>query len=119
MIYKIITDFSNLQDIIKNFSKDFHILFCNDSLYVCSKKMNNVSNNRIKKILNNENVFLLKIDNENIKYESDYVQQWCESYFIERDIKNFEKNEQILIQECMNVLDDCENQLQDLLKKGG
>ena len=117
MIYKIITDFSNLENIIKTFSQDFNILFCNGSLYICSKKLNNVSSNRIKKMLQNDNVFLLEINGENINYESERVKQWCISHFIERDIKNFEKNEQVLLKEYMNVLDDCENKLQMMLRK--
>lgn len=119
MIYKIITDFSNLQDIIKNFSKDFNILFHGNCLYICSKNMNNVSSQKIKKILKNDNVFLTQIDDKNIRYESDYVQQWCISYFIKKDIDQFEKEQQQLIKEYMNVLDDCEKQLENILQKGG
>ena len=44
-------------------------------------------------MLQNDNVFLLEINDENINYESERVKQWCISYFIERDIKKFEKNE--------------------------
>ena len=119
MIYKIIMEFDNLEKIVNILLKDFHVLFFNNCLYVCSRKLKNVSKQQIKKILLSDNIFLQKIDETNLKHEVDYVKNWCESYFVLKDIKDFEDNEQKLLREYMNVLDDCEKQLQKKIEEGG
>ena len=119
MIYKIIMDFKDLQKLIEKLSEYFYVLFSNNSLYICSKNLKNISVKKIRDIIQEDNVFLLCIDQTNIKNETDRVRDWCESYYIERDIKNFEKNEQELLKQYMNVLDNCEEELKKYMMKGG
>lgn len=119
MIYKIIMQFNDLQKLIEKLSKDFNVLFFDNSLYICSKDFKNVSLNKIKKILSTDNVFLISLNETNLNNESNYVKDWCMGHFIESDIRKFEQNEQQLLKEYMNCLDDCEKQLQEIIEKGG
>jgi hypothetical protein len=119
MIYKIIMEFDDLQNLIEKLSKDFNVLFFDKALYICSKKFKNISLANIRKILSTDNAFLISMDETNLKNESNYVRDWCMGYFIESDIKKFEQNEQQLLKEYMKCLDDCEKQLQEIIEKGG
>jgi len=119
MIYKIIMEFKDLDILINKLSKDFNILFYNNCLYICSKNFKKKSLKTIKSILKTDNVFLVDINESNLKNESDYIQSWCKNYFIEKDIKEFEQKEQELLKQYMLCLDDCEKQIQEMIKKGG
>lgn len=119
MIYKIIMEFDNLEKIINILLKDFYVLFFNNCLYICSKNLKNISSQKIRKLLSDDNIFLKKIDETNLKHESNYVKNWCESYFLQKDIKDFEEQEQELLKQYMNVLDDCEEQLKKIIEEGG
>jgi hypothetical protein len=112
-------EFENLQSLIDKLLKNFYVLFFNNCLYICPKNLEKISNKKIKNILCTDNVFLTLLDETNLKHESDYVKHWCESFFIQKDIRDFENNEQKLLREYMNVLDDCEKQLEKIMKEGG
>ena len=58
MIYKIIMDFTNLDEVIKLLSKRFNLIFVDNAIYICDKKYANTTISYIKKLLKNNNVFI-------------------------------------------------------------
>lgn len=116
MIYKIVMDFSNLDEIIKILSNRFNLIFIGNAIYICDKKYANTTIQYIKKILKNNNIFILKIDETNLSNESTQVIQWCRDKFVQRDLKKFEEDRQDEIKNFMNVLDDFESRLQNIVE---
>lgn len=116
MIYKILMEMKNFEDIIKSLSDKFYILFLNNSLYICDKRYKNVSKKSICKLLSNDNVCLIEINENNILYESNNAKAWCEDKFIKRDLKKLEDDKQEELKELMKNIDIFEDKLKNIIK---
>lgn len=117
MIYKIIMDFTNLDEVIKLLSKRFNLIFVDNAIYICDKKYANTTISYIKKLLKNNNVFILKIDEKNLVNEPCSVVKWCRDNFVQRDLKKFEKEHQDDIKNFMKSLDVLEEELDKIVKQ--
>ena len=117
MIYKIIMDFTNLDEIIKILSNRFNIVFIENAIYICDKKFLNTNINYIKRLLKNNNLFILKIDETNLGQEPIAVQNWCKNFYVQRDVKRFEKERNEEIQNFMKILDDFEQNLESAIQE--
>lgn len=112
MIYKIIMDFTDFDKIINILSNRFNLIFVDGAIYICDKKYANITIKYIKKILKNDNIFILKIDENNLSYEPPFVINWCRDKFVQRDLHNFELEHNDEIKNFMNILNDFEKELE-------
>lgn len=119
MIYKIVTDFSDLIDIVEKLKNNYNIIMTQGQLFICEKNYKTISLKKLKKEIGKENVFISQIDENNLKYESPEVITWCRDYFVDRDVKRYEEERQDEIKNFMNILDDFEKELKKMVKKGG
>lgn len=119
MIYKIITEFDILIDIIEKIKNNYNVLMKSGQLFICNKNYKTISLKKIKKEIGIDNVFILQIDENNLQYESPEVIAWCRDYFVNRDIKRYEEERQEDIKNYMKILDNFEQELQKMIKEGG
>lgn len=116
MIYKIQTDFVNtnsLEKTIKKLSKDFNILFFNNSLFASVKNLENTPD--IKKLLIPKSSFYItEVTEDNLKFEHNTVIEWCKDNFIKLDMLRFEKENQAKLKAIMDVLEEAEVKLKQV-----
>ena len=117
MIYKIIMDFTNLDDVIKLLSKRFNLIFVDNAIYICDKKYANTTISYIKKLLKNNNVFILKIDETNLANEPCSVVKWCRDNFVALDRQRYEIEQQDKLQNAWKALDRMEVVLKKKLEE--
>lgn len=117
MIYKIIMNFDNLEDIIKRTSKNWNILFCNGVLFLSSKKYKYFPQDKMKKLINYDNIFIEEITEKNLKNEPMQVKNWCVEYFVKKDMYDYEKQEQEQLRQIMQRIDLFEKELEKIDKE--
>lgn len=112
MIYKVQTDFKNLENIIKKLSKDFDILFFNNCLFASTKNLENVPDIR-KILLPKSDFYITEVTEENLKFEHSSVIEWCKDNFIKADMQKFEKENQDKLRAIMKLLEETEIQMEE------
>lgn len=119
MIYKIVTEFNILIDIVEKIQKKYNVLIKSGQLFICNKEYKNIPLNKIKKEIGIDNVFILQINENNLQYESPEVISWCKDYFVDRDVKKYEQERQEDLKNYMKILDNFEQELENMIKEGG
>lgn len=115
MILKINNDFTDLDSILEKI-KSYNNVFYKDTLYISC--FDGTSKNdfikKIKRVLGS-NIFITQINENNLKNESFYIQQWCKDEFLKEDKIRYEKENQEKLDRMMKFLDMLEN---EILKEG-
>jgi hypothetical protein len=116
MIFKIQLDLlDNLFEIIEKLSSKYEIIFFNNNLYLSYwDDINKEDMKKIKKILSlGKSYYISEINENNLKFETKQVVDWCRDKFIKSDLKRFEKNEKEKILTVMEILDEVEIKLKE------
>lgn len=111
MIFKIQLELlDNLFEIIEKLSIKYEIIFFNNNLYLSYwDDINSKEMKEIKKILNlGKTYYISEINENNLKFETRQVIDWCRDKFIKSDLKKFERNENEKILNVMKILDKVE-----------
>lgn len=112
MIYKIIVNIENIIGLLDDISQHYNVFFKNNILYISSIDYKNVDFGDIKKLFNQDNIYIEEINEINLKYEEPDIIVWCRDYFVQRDLKKYEKNHQDEISNYMKTLDRFEQNLE-------
>lgn len=116
MIYKVISDFKNLPEVLEKLDK-YNIAFINDSLYISDVKQTNTKRMEkfVKSLFDTSNLYLVRIDRKNFEYEAPNAKIWCEKQLVWSELIEFEEKQQKILQNTMAHL----NKVEEILFNGG
>lgn len=117
MIYKIILNIENIIDLLDTISKEYNVYFKNNILYISSIDYRMFTIKDIKRLFNQDNIYIEEINETNLRYEPSDVIIWCRDYFVQRDLKKYEEEHQDDISNYMKVLDKFEQNLENICKE--
>jgi hypothetical protein len=114
MVYKILTDFEEgLDNIIKELSLDFMVLFYRNAIYIAKKEgraSKQEVDNDLKKIIK-ATFYCQELDETNLKYEPLKAMEWCKEQFVRIETQLFEKEKQEELQAMWNFIQAVDNEL--------
>ena len=120
MVYKILTDFEDgLDNIIKELSLDFMVLFYRNAIYI-AKKEGRASKQEVDKDLKRiikATFYCQEMNESNLKYEPLKAMEWCKEQFIRIETQLFEKEKQEELQAMWNFVKAVDNELSILSQK--
>ena len=116
MIFKIQGDFNedNFSKILNKLCKYFKFIYTNGTLYIA---LGDVKNKQEASVLMSKtfrpvrSYYIKEINEKNIMNEEQSIMEWCRDNFVQRDLKNFEKEHQDDIKDFMKSLDVFEKEL--------
>jgi len=118
MIFKLNIEYTDIEDVIDRLSENFDILFNSQSFYISEKKSNTTDKKFIRKILSNyENLYIVEINENNLKYENVHVQCWCRDKFVSQDLQRYEEDNQDKIQNMLKIIEDWKNNLEKIAQR--
>ena len=114
MVYKILTDFEEgLDNIIKELSSDFMVLFYRNAIYI-AKKEGRASKQEVDKDLKRiikATFYCQELNENNLKYEPLKAMEWCKEQFIRIETQLFEREKQEELQAMWNFVKAVDNEL--------
>ena len=114
MVYKILTDFEEgLDNIIKELSLDFMVLFYRNAIYI-AKKEGRASKQEVDKDLKKiikATFYCQELNENNLKYEPLKAMEWCKEQFIRIETQLFEREKQEELQAMWNFVKAVDNEL--------
>ena len=114
MVYKILTDFEEgLDNIIKELSSDFMVLFYRNAIYI-AKKGGRASKQEVDKDLKRiikATFYCQELNENNLKYEPLKAMEWCKEQFVRIETQLFEKEKQEELQAMWNFVKAVDNEL--------
>lgn len=114
MVYKILTDFEDgLDNIIKELSLDFMVLFYRNAIYI-AKKEGRASKQEVDKDLKRiikATFYCQELNENNLKYEPLKAMEWCKEQFIRIETQLFEREKQEELQAMWNFVKAVDNEL--------
>ena len=117
MIFKIIMDFSNMLDILQILQKNFDVLYMDGKMFIATKGVKEYTVMDIKKMICDNNVCVLEINENNIDRENDRVSSWCKDKFLKNDLIRYENENQDKLKEINKILDEFDNNLLNIIKR--
>lgn len=117
MIYKINVNIESIIDLFDKISKKYNVYFKNNILYISSIDYKTFTIKDIKKLFNQDNMYIEEINETNLRYEPSDIIIWCRDYFVQRDLKKYEDEHQNDISNYMKVLDNFEQNLENIYKE--
>ena len=110
MIYNIVSDFSKLDISLRKLTNNFNVFFYGTSLFAAKKVFDDDVN--IKELLKpKKDYFVTEINEDNLKYESQNVIEWCRDNFIKLDLQRLEKEKQAELKALMLMLDEVDEKM--------
>ena len=128
MIYKIVGKFFDIDfdKALEKLGKNFVFIFLDKTLYVAVKKYDPdfSSESALDKIFRPTSKFYIEqITEKNLKFQSEFVRDWCESNFVALEKQRYEIEQQEKLRLVWAAMDDMERDLQqkavEKMMKGG
>ena len=117
MIFKIIMDFSNMLDILQILQEKFDVLYMNGKMFIATKGLKEYTVMDIKKMICDNNVCILEINENNIDRENDRVSSWCKEKLLKNDLIRYENENQDKLKKINEILDEFDNNLSNIIKR--
>ena len=106
MIFKINSDFTDINVFLKQFEND-NIFFLNNAMYVSCGI--DTTFKEVKELVGTQG-FVTIVTPESLMVESMQVQQWCKDEFVKQDRQQYERDKQEHLQYIMSQLDSIEQE---------
>lgn len=110
MIYKIVSDFTKLDITLRKLTNNFNVIFYGTSLFAAKKVYDDDVD--IRELLKpKKDYFVSEINEDNLKYESQNVIEWCKDNFIKLDLQRLEKEKQEELKALMSILEEVDEKM--------